>query len=1308
MSEASVVAALQFWSPSGWATYSNRIPVNLSGQEESDFENKVINAISTLYDKSPETRAMLESLAAAGPIRIGKSPANMGPASWVPAGSTNDSYILFDPNQEVFSVSKTGTIFQMDPLVILAHEIGHSAGLVDPVTDKTYSIGSNTFRYSSDELMNTPGLVQGTSSSTEYIYSPNVVEHEWTVSAELGISDLRSSYNAGLIKLDVKYKPLLQSAANSGGLTGGNTVQITRFGDQGNTHDNVINFSSWPKLFDGSLLGVLAFGFSGNDTMIGANGHNYFYGGTGNDLVNGGEEADFLYGEQDNDIIDGHAGNDNIYGGSGDDMLIGGAGDDDLWGGDKNVSSGLGDGNDTANYQSSTNAIKLVYDGTDSVLKTKVEDGLGGTDTLHSIEKVIGTSKADSLQIKGNIAYSTTLTFDANHGQNGERQDIINGSGMALGADFTIEINKSGVGTVTDNTTGGVIHLQNFDTDVVGTRGNDWITDLTDGAKYFSGGFGDDLISIAGTTGDSTILGGFGDDEITGGLGNDVLIGGDGILNTLSGGDGDDLLIGSGYNDTLQGGDGNDYLRVVGGNASATLAGGAGDDLIDAATDSPNDLSLVQFGFGEGHDTLVGQVSEDPNSGQTAVRWGVNGIDMSAVSRADVTFVWNPVVTGGFPGTGEIAGMTYLEGTCAIQLSDGSSLYLGTVTGSQFNWSTSVPTAYDPNQTTMLDIPGITFSDGQFAGSLNGGSFEYAQSVSSPDSLNVAAANYTGHGASGDVSLTGTSGDDTLENDNKNGTIDAAGGDDTINLTNGNVSVDGGDGLDQVTMFSSLGDYDRSYDGTNFVLTGYDEGAGSISLTNVETITSTADGKTYNVADLISLFGTPDNDTIVGTEFDDTITYVGGFDTIDGGEGIDLLQFSGSSQDYMISNEPDGTLGIFLLYDKGGASAVNVETLYFAGDDTTIAVADLPALGTSGNDSITGSNLAEELYGYGGDDVIDGLGGYDRIMGGDGNDTLNGGDGDDDLFGETGDDNLNGGAGDDVLYGGSGSNTAFYAGLMASYSLETYWGDLQIVDNDPATNGDDGTDTLYSVQNAQFSDGTVSLASPIVLDLDGNGVQLEQKSNGVRFDWSGDGKADKTGWISSGDGFLVIDRNEDGVVSGASELSFTSDKSGAKSDLDGLTAFDTNGDGILSELDADFSSFAVWKDSDQNGISTPNEMMSLADAGIAQINLSGDPLNQVWGWDSNIVYNTGTFSRTDGTTGAFSDVALNYDRATVGAPSAIGHDPHMRASQLIEAMAGHRPWLSGMDRFDKPSSLGPFERVFAVNTISYNNHLQAA
>ena len=123
---------------------------------------------------------------------------------------------------------------------------------------------------------------------------------------------------------------------------------------------------------------------------------------------------------------------------------------------------------------------------------------------------------------------------------------------------------------------------------------------------------------------------------------------------------------------------------------------------------------------------------------------------------------------------------------------------------------------------------------------------------------------------------------------------------------------------------------------------------------------------------------------------------------------------------------------------------------------------------------------------------------------------------------------------------------------------------------------------------------------PIVIDLDGNGIQTLSVDAGTRFDMDNDGVADSTGWISGSDAFIVHDANNNGLIDNRSEM-FGGDKTG-----DGfrkLAAFDSNGDGVINALDDAFTQLQVWQDANENGITDAGELISLTDAGLAALNV---------------------------------------------------------------------------------------------------------
>jgi hypothetical protein len=139
-----------------------------------------------------------------------------------------------------------------------------------------------------------------------------------------------------------------------------------------------------------------------------------------------------------------------------------------------------------------------------------------------------------------------------------------------------------------------------------------------------------------------------------------------------------------------------------------------------------------------------------------------------------------------------------------------------------------------------------------------------------------------------------------------------------------------------------------------------------------------------------------------------------------------------------------------------------------------------------------------------------------------------------------------------------------------------------------------------------FKNQTIGMLSPIILDLDGDGIEMRSiKKAKASFDMNGDGVADDTGWVGKGDDFLVIDRNNDGKISHASELSFASEDKDARSDLEALAALDNNGDRVLNKDDARFGELKVWVDANGNGVTDAGELKTLGEVGITEISLVG-------------------------------------------------------------------------------------------------------
>lgn len=162
--------------------------------------------------------------------------------------------------------------------------------------------------------------------------------------------------------------------------------------------------------------------------------------------------------------------------------------------------------------------------------------------------------------------------------------------------------------------------------------------------------------------------------------------------------------------------------------------------------------------------------------------------------------------------------------------------------------------------------------------------------------------------------------------------------------------------------------------------------------------------------------------------------------------------------------------------------------------------------------------------------------------------------------------------------------------------------------------------------------------NPVVLDLDGDGVELTRAENSPGFDFFGEGLTKTIGWFTGGDALLVHDVNGNGFVDNGAEFSFIHHAPGSTSDLQALRVFDVNANGWLDPDDGAYSQLRLWRDANFNGISDAGELTTLQALGVQAINLHGSGGGyQVAG---NDIIGTSAFTRTDGSTGTAYNVGF--------------------------------------------------------------------
>lgn len=321
----------------------------------------------------------------------------------------------------------------------------------------------------------------------------------------------------------------------------------------------------------------------------------------------------------------------------------------------------------------------------------------------------------------------------------------------------------------------------------------------------------------------------------------------------------------------------------------------------------------------------------------------------------------------------------------------------------------------------------------------------------------------------------------------------------------------------------------------------------------------------------------------------------------------------------------------WVLTDRSGdGSTLEVSTDDGAPEDSRDLI-----FGESGNDNINGNSGNDALYGGQGADTIFGDGGDDILVGADleeddnSRDTLFGGLGDDTYY--AGDDDIifdTDGIGEVVfgqfvLVGGKqrpGDDNRYYGldgtvyelngstltvtSQAGSIRIENYTREnedlgIQLVDRDE--------DDPPPPPRPRGADDPIP-ASPIALDLDGDGVETTALEDGVNFDLDGNGFAERIGFIAPDDALLAWDRDGDGVISSGQELfgDQTDLQNGdpAPNGFEVLGEFDDNGDGYIDSDDAIYEQLRLWQDLDQDGLSESGELRTLEELAVARLDLS--------------------------------------------------------------------------------------------------------
>ncbi|MBV8270743.1 MAG: hypothetical protein JO067_00565 [Cupriavidus sp.] len=212
--------------------------------------------------------------------------------------------------------------------------------------------------------------------------------------------------------------------------------------------------------------------------------------------------------------------------------------------------------------------------------------------------------------------------------------------------------------------------------------------------------------------------------------------------------------------------------------------------------------------------------------------------------------------------------------------------------------------------------------------------------------------------------------------------------------------------------------------------------------------------------------------------------------------------------------------------------------------------------------------------------------------------------------------------------------------------------------------------------------------SPIILDLDGDGVETIGTGSGVYFDHDNNGFAENSGWVGKDDGILVWDRNGNGQIDDGAELfgnnSTLSNGQKAANGFHALSELDRNKDGKVDVSDADFANLRVWRDANSDGVVQQGELLSLTEAGVkslgvaytepGKLNANGDAPAAVIDGNGNQHRQVGSFERTDGTQHTMTDVwfkvdgAKTLERDLVAVDASVAVLPNLQAAGNVRSL----------------------------------------
>jgi Ca2+-binding RTX toxin-like protein len=703
----------------------------------------------------------------------------------------------------------------------------------------------------------------------------------------------------------------------------------------------------------------------------------------------------------------------------------------------------LGDGPDSATFVGSeqddsyaagaASKVNLNSDSDDDAIASGADQvvlqGSGGDDVLSGLMSDVGVYLYGGA---GDDHLVPSPQADVIHGEDGGLVgDTLDYSNSNVGVNVDLGLGQGSGGHAAGDTITNI-------TFVDGTDFNDQLTG--DGnANVLNGGLGADTLS-GGDTGD-VLSGGPGGDSFDGGpnieFDGDIVDYGDSpagvsvnlATGTASGGDaaGDSFV--SGSIESLRGSAGIDNL--TGDVDFNILWGGAGGDTLSGE---------------EGFDSLIGEAGGDTLDGGD--EGGVFDGDTAEYTNSPAGITVN--LASGFAGGGDAQGDTLVAGT--IELVSGSSfddILTGDadangLTGSAGNDNLSGGANDDslsggPGGDTMnAGEGGETIGDtATYIGSSSGVTVDLSVGATSGgdasgDMLILGSFENIQGSNSGDV-LTGEGGPNRINSRRGTDTITGLGGDDLINPGRDADSIDAGD------TGETAGDTLAYNDST-----GTGGGPVTVNLAANTLSGGFAAGDVLTSGTIENVTGSPGVDSLTGDGGPNVIDGRQAGDNLDGGTGLDTLNYSISSSLVVVDLDADTATGGFATGDvlTGGSF-----------------------------ENATGSAFDDFLNGDGGPNVLSGGEGGDTMWGRAGADSLDGGAGTDLLSYENSPVGVTVDLGSDSTSGGDATGDVLVAGTFEDVRGSDQADSLTGDDSPNLLVGTGGNDTLVPGAGADVIDG---------------------------------------------------------------------------------------------------------------------------------------------------------------------------------------------------------------------------------------------